>query len=53
MIGSGLRKLAAAQGLQVAHGVAYGPLKGYCATLSEGSGYKQITLVTRFPNAEA
>lgn len=48
MIGSGLKKLAVAEGLKVAHGVAYGSLRGFAATLSEGSGFKQIVFVTHF-----
>lgn len=52
MIGSGLKKLAAENGMQVAHGVAYGSLKGYAATLSEGSGYKQIVITTKFTDPE-
>lgn len=48
MIGSGLKKLAKENGMKVAHGVAYGALRGYAATLSEGSGYKQIVLTTKF-----
>lgn len=53
MIGSGLRKLATENGMQVAHGVAYGMLHGYCATLSEGFGYKLMVLSTRFADATA
>lgn len=48
MIGSGLKKLAKENGMKVAKGVAYGGLRGYAATLSEGSGYKQIVLTTKF-----
>lgn len=48
MIGSGLKKFAAENGLQVAKGVAYGSLRGFAATLSEGSGYKQIVITTKF-----
>lgn len=47
MIGTGLRKLAAENGMKVAKGVAYGSLRGYAATMSEGSGYKQIVFATR------
>ncbi len=46
MIGSGLKKLAQENGMKVAHGVAYGSLQGYAATMSEGSGYKQILFST-------
>lgn len=48
MIGSGLKKLALENGLTVSHGVAYGDLRGYAATLSEGAGYKQIVFSLRF-----
>lgn len=50
MIGSGLKKLAQANGMQVAHGVGYGSLRGYAVTLSEGSGYKKIDISTKFPD---
>jgi hypothetical protein len=52
MIGSGLKKFAQEQGLKVGSGVAYGSLFGYAATLSEGSGYKQMILTTKFPDPE-
>ena len=39
MIGSGLKKLANENGMKVAHGVAYGSLRSYAATLSEGTLY--------------
>lgn len=48
MIGSGLKKLANENGMKVAKGVAYGSLRGYAATLNEGSGYKQMVLTTKF-----
>ena len=51
MIGSGFKKLAQKYGLTVAGGVAYGSLKGYASTLSEGSGYKQIKISTKFTEA--
>ena len=50
MIGSGLKKFAVENGLRVAKGVAYGNLRGFAATLSEGSGYKQIVITTKFAN---
>lgn len=53
MVGKGLRKLAEANGMKVAHGVAYGFLRGYCATLFEGSGIKTMILSTRFADAAA
>lgn len=52
MIGSGLKKYAQENGMSVAHGVAYGSLKGFAATLSEGSGYKQIVITTKFTAPE-
>ena len=50
MIGSGLKKLAAEYGMAVSNGVAYGSLRGYAATLSEGAGYKQIAFSVFFPD---
>lgn len=52
MIGSGLKKLVNENGMKAAKGVAYGSLRGYAATLSEGSGYKRIVLTTKFPDPE-
>lgn len=52
MIGSGLKKFALENGLTVGGGVGYGNLRGFQATLSEGSGYKQIIIQTKFPNVE-
>ncbi len=51
MIGSGLKKLAAENGMKVSNGVAYGALKGYATTMSEGAGYKMISISTRFTDA--
>lgn len=48
MISGGLKKLAVANSMQVAHGVAYGFLRGYCATMFDGSGTKSLILSTRF-----
>ena len=50
MIGSALKKLAKQHGMRVDHGVAYGSLMGYAATLSEGSGWKMLQLTTKFPD---
>ena len=50
MIGSGLRKYAQSQGLTVSNGVAYGLLRGYCTTLSDGANIKSMVIVTRFPD---
>lgn len=52
MIGSGLKKFATENGLKAAKGVAYGSLRGYAATLSEGSGYKMIVLTTKFTDTQ-
>ena len=46
MIGSGLKKMAKANDMKVAQGVAYGSLRGYAATLCEGAGWKSITFST-------
>lgn len=48
MIGSGLKKLAKENGMQVSKGVAYGSYQGFAATFSEGSGYKRVDFATRF-----
>ena len=48
MVGNGLKKLAKENGMNVDKGVAYGSLRGFTATMSEGSGYKQIVFVTSF-----
>ena len=52
MIGSGFKKFAIANGLSVDSGIGYGNLRGFQATLSEGSGFKQIVLNTKFPDVE-
>lgn len=44
MIGTGLKKLAKEYGMSLAQGVAFGQMRGYAATLSEGMGFKQIAL---------
>ena len=46
MIASTYKKLAADYGMLVDKGVAYGSLGGFAATLSEGSGWKQIVFTT-------
>ena len=48
MVGSGLKKLAGEYGMKIASGVAYGNLGGFAATLSEGSGWKQVVFATQF-----
>lgn len=52
MIGSGLKKLAKENAMTVYGGVAYGSLRGYAATFSEGAGYKKIDFAISFPDAE-
>ena len=46
MIGSALKKLAAKNGLTVSDGIAFGSYQGYAISLSEGSGYKLLTVST-------
>ena len=46
MIGSALKKLAAKNGLTVSGGIAFGSYQGYAISLSEGSGYKLLTVST-------
>lgn len=53
MIGSGLKKLALENGLKVSHGVAYGSLQGYAATMAEGAGFKQILFSTQIKDGES
>lgn len=50
MIGSGLKKLAKENGMQVAQGIAYGDFCGFATTLSEGAGYKLMVITTKFPD---
>ncbi len=52
MIGSGLKKFAAENGLKVSNGVAYGKLRNFAATMFEGSGFKAIIITTRFFDVE-
>ena len=53
MIGSALKKMANENGMQVAHGVAYGTYKGYALTMCEGSGWKRLDFSTRFADPAA
>lgn len=46
MVGSAFKKLAKQNGMKIDRGVAYGSLRGYAATLSDGSGSKQIVFAT-------
>ena len=52
MVGSGLKKLAAENGMKIAQGVAYGNLQGFAATMVEGSNIKILTIATRFFSEE-
>ena len=53
MIGSGLKKYAAAQGLQVKNGRAFGVWRGYMLTLHEGQGWKCASFAARIPQGPA
>ena len=52
MIGIGLKKLAGEHGMTISGGVAYGTLKGFATTLSEGAGYKRIGIATCFTDPQ-
>ena len=45
--------MANENGMQVAHGVAYGTYKGYALTMCEGSGWKRLDFSTRFTDPAA
>lgn len=48
MVGSALKKMAKENGMQVAHGVAYGAYCGFALTMNEGNGWKALEFATRF-----
>ena len=52
MIGAGLKKYAEELGLECSHGRGWGEYKGYMISLSEGSGYKEMTVAVTFFNGE-
>ena len=52
MVGKGLQKLARNNGMMVASGVAYGNLRGFATTFTEGAGYKRMDIATSFPTPE-
>jgi hypothetical protein len=52
MIGFGYRKLAKEYGMTIKHGVAYGNMHGYPATLSEGMGFKIVAFTSVFESDE-
>lgn len=45
------KEFAVSKGLKLSNGIAYGNLYGYAATLSDGDGFKQITVTTRFADS--
>ncbi len=49
MLGSGFQKLAREYQMTQYGGIAYGSLRGYAATLSEGSGYKKVDFALCIP----
>ena len=51
MVGSALKKLAKENAMKIDRGIAYGSLRGYAATLSEGGGWKQIVFATSIPDS--
>lgn len=53
MIGSALKKMAKENGMQVAHGVAYGAYRGFALTMSEGAGWKALEFATRLEDPTA
>lgn len=53
MIGSGLKKMAKENGMQVAHGVAYGAYREFALTMKEGSGWKSLEFATRIADPAA
>lgn len=53
MVGSALKKMAKENGMQVAHGVAYGAYRGYALTMNEGGGWKALEFATRIADPAA
>ena len=53
MIGSALKKMARENGMQVAHGVAYGAYQNFALTMNEGGGWKALEFATRIPDPAA
>lgn len=52
MVGGGLKKLALENALKVAGGIAFGNRCDFAASMSEGSGYKQITFSTAIVDSQ-
>lgn len=53
MVGSGLKKLAAENGMKISAGVAYGDFRGYAVSFWEGAGYKAMSISTKFTDVTA
>ena len=53
MVGSGLKKLAAENGMKVSAGVAYGNFRGFAVSFWEGAGYKAMSICTKFADVMA
>ena len=53
MIGSALKKMAKENGMQVAHGVAYGAYRNFALTMNEGAGWKALEFATRISDPAA
>lgn len=53
MVGSGLKKLAAENGMKVSAGVAYGDFRGYAVSFWEGAGFKAMAISTKFTDVTA
>lgn len=53
MVGSGLKKLAAENGMKVSAGVAYGDFRGYAVSFWEGAGFKAMSICTKFTDVTA
>lgn len=53
MIGPGLKKLAQQNGMSISSGIAYGDFRGYATTFSEGSGFKRVSVTTKFPDEQS
>ncbi len=45
------KEFAVSKGLKLSNGIAYGNLHSHAATLSDGDGFKQITITTRFADS--
>ena len=50
MVGSGIKKYAKENGLEVKNGVAYGIYRGYMITMQEGAGWKSVSFAVWMDN---